>query len=354
MDTKVFISALTRRSNLLFFSYDLAFDRFVYTNSPFLDFFSIKAESVSKAEILGLLQEDDIEIISKKVKECMDNSQVLDVECRFIRHSKEHFLRIDAYLEEIAGKKFIIGHAKDVTTYREYVDNLNHHNSKKNSILNILAHDLSGPIGTVGNLSELVKKETSNLQNVKISRYLDMINEITKRSINLIRNFVNQEFLESQAVNLLKKRVELVTKISIATEEYFHFNKHSNIKFSFNFNKEKIYVDIDEDKFLQVISNLISNAVKFTPAGGSITIFIKDEDQSILISVADSGIGIPEEFHKILFNKFTDARRPGLNGEKSTGLGMSIIKTIIEWHEGKIWFESTVNEGTTFYIRLPK
>ena len=67
----------------------------------------------------------------------------------------------------------------------------------------------------------------------------------------------------------------------------------------------------------------------------------------------DTGVGIPEKFHEKLFEKFSTARRTGLKGEPSVGLGMSIIKTIIEWHEGKIWFESQQNKGTTFYIEIP-
>ncbi len=117
--------------------------------------------------------------------------------------------------------------------------------------------------------------------------------------------------------------------------------------------EEKIYVPIDEYKFIQVINNLISNAIKFTPDGGVITVRIKPEKETVQISVSDTGVGIPEHLQEGLFEKFTKARRPGLKGEPSVGLGMSIIKTIVEWHGGKIWFESKENKGTTFHIELP-
>src|SRR5690606_32111644 len=104
----------------------------------------------------------------------------------------------------------------------------------------------------------------------------------------------------------------------------------------------------------QVINKLVSNSMKFTPDGGTITVKIEDKQDSVLFTVADNGIGIPKKYHHELFEKFTHARRPGLRGEPSTGLGMSIIKTIVEWHNGKIWFDSKENEGTTFFIQLPK
>jgi two-component system sensor histidine kinase VicK len=117
-----------------------------------------------------------------------------------------------------------------------------------------------------------------------------------------------------------------------------------------------IYVEIDEVKFIQVITNLISNAIKFTQDDGRITVRVEDKEDSgtLLITVEDNGIGIPKKYHASLFDKFTKARRPGLRHEPSVGLGMSIIKTIVEWHKGRIWFESEENKGTTFYIEIPK
>jgi two-component system sensor histidine kinase VicK len=80
----------------------------------------------------------------------------------------------------------------------------------------------------------------------------------------------------------------------------------------------------------------------------------KEDRGTVLIWVADNGIGIPKKYHASLFDKFTKARRPGLREEPTVGLGMSIIKTIVEWHKGKIWFESEEDKGTTFYVEIPR
>jgi len=105
---------------------------------------------------------------------------------------------------------------------------------------------------------------------------------------------------------------------------------------------------------LQVINNLISNAIKFTEDGGAINLSVNEGSETILIEITDTGIGIPQKFHANLFEKFSNARRTGLKGEPSVGLGMSIIKTIVEWHRGKIWFKSEENMGSTFYIEIAK
>lgn len=105
---------------------------------------------------------------------------------------------------------------------------------------------------------------------------------------------------------------------------------------------------------MQVITNLLSNALKFTPDSGNIRISVEDKNDNILIKVQDNGIGIPAHLQPFLFDKFTKAGRQGIHGEPSVGLGMSIIKTIVEWHNGQIWFESTEGIGTTFYIEISK
>jgi two-component system sensor histidine kinase VicK len=80
----------------------------------------------------------------------------------------------------------------------------------------------------------------------------------------------------------------------------------------------------------------------------------QEEAGTVRITIQDNGIGIPKKYHACLFDKFTKARRPGLRQEPTTGLGMSIIKTIIDWHKGKIRFESEENKGTTFFVEVPK
>ncbi|MDB5120333.1 MAG: phosphate regulon sensor protein PhoR [Sphingobacteriales bacterium] len=105
---------------------------------------------------------------------------------------------------------------------------------------------------------------------------------------------------------------------------------------------------------MQVINNLISNAIKFTADDGVIEVDIKDQQQTVMIAVRDNGIGISEDMHPYLFDRFTKAIRTGLRGEEPVGLGMSIIKTIIELHNGTIYFESKENEGSIFFIETPK
>jgi two-component system sensor histidine kinase VicK len=345
---------LAERSSELFFIFDLTKDEFTYMNPSCMAFFNLESIGVRPRFLLHMIHPEDQRYILSKLKACIDGQLVADVEFRVKRGENERWLKITPHLLKEEGESLLIGQAEDITAIKANTEILNNHNNKKNSILTILAHDLAGPIGTIGNLTTLLSRETAKFEDPSVERYIGMISKISKSSIQLIRDFLDQEFLESVGVKLVKTRMDLIKKISVTIENYFETQKDLKIQFSCHSNKEHVFVEIDEDKFMQVINNLISNALKFTPDGGNINIYIKENRKDVLVSVEDSGIGIPEKYHATLFDKFSSARRSGLRGEDSTGLGMSIIKTIVEWHSGKIWFESQENKGTTFFIQLPK
>jgi two-component system sensor histidine kinase VicK len=106
-------------------------------------------------------------------------------------------------------------------------------------------------------------------------------------------------------------------------------------------------------KFLQIVNNLISNAIKFTKENGVIKVDLQQLEKSVLITVADNGIGIPKSMQPVLFKKYTKAGRTGVDGEESVGLGMWIVKSLTEAHNGRVWFESEEDKGSKFYVEIP-
>ncbi|WP_460879036.1 sensor histidine kinase [Pontibacter rugosus] len=253
-----------------------------------------------------------------------------------------------------SGKNLLVCSLDDVSANRQYNDYLNKYAAKKNSVLHVLAHDLAGPLGMINSLAELLAEETESLANQEIDNLIKLITKTSVNSVNLIRNLINHEFLETTGVDLIKRRVNMVEKFKEVMSQYQDTEKELQLTFQLVTSSTRIFADLDDVKFMQAINNLISNALKFTPKGGTVTVSIDEKEDSIRMKVEDNGIGIPAKYHHTLFDKFTDARRPGLNGEPTTGLGMSIIKTIVEWHQGEIWFESEVGRGTTFFIEIPK
>jgi two-component system sensor histidine kinase VicK len=159
--------------------------------------------------------------------------------------------------------------------------------------------------------------------------------------------------MESANVDLRRERADLDAWLLTIMEEYQNSTWHTNLHFSYEPCAEPVYVEMDISKFQQVINNLMSNAIKFTPDKGRITVQLTRQGQKAVITIADDGVGIPILMQPMLFDKFTKARRLGIRGEKTTGLGMSIIRTIVELHQGDISFESQEGQGSTFTVRIP-
>ena len=129
--------------------------------------------------------------------------------------------------------------------------------------------------------------------------------------------------------------------------------RQKEVTFYLSPKSERGNVKISKEKFSRVIENLFSNALKFSRNGDTVTLSVKTSENNVIISVADTGIGIPSELHDKIFDQYTKAGRQGTAGEKTIGLGMSIAKKLVEQHHGTLWFESEPEKGTTFYIKLP-
>lgn len=220
----------------------------------------------------------------------------------------------------------------------------------KTEMLGIVAHDLRSPLNSITALVELSKvDETSTSER---NQYTDMILEACNDARNIIKDLILIVKGESTQ-GLQLKEVNLNLMLSQVQQQWGHQVKDDK-KLLLTVPENIITAWVDQDKIVRVFDNLIGNAIKFTEDGGTIHLLLqqKDSDHAI-VTISDSGIGIPEHLQPYLFDRFSKAGRLGLKGEKSHGLGLNICKQIIEQHEGKIHLESKVNEGTKFHIKLP-
>jgi len=250
--------------------------------------------------------------------------------------------------------EWIGGFVEDITKAKEYEGVIYQYTANKNSILEILTHDIGGQLSMIENIVSVMKEKENTGDSTELNRYTQLIQEISKQSMDMIIEFTHNEYLDSSRTGIRKTRIDLVARVKGVIDTYKAGRSMIRKQFFLNTSAEVILLDVDDVKLLQVINNLISNAIKFTYDEGTIHIGIEEKENSVLIWVKDDGIGIPENFKPLLFEKFTPARRVGLRGEKSIGLGMSIVKKVVELQKGKVWFESEENKGSTFYIEIPK
>jgi two-component system sensor histidine kinase VicK len=342
--------ALIENSPHLSFVFNLDSNKFIYVNKAFKSLLNTEIEILSTDFILTHVPPEDHEYIIKNLEEFLEGSIKKNIEFRIQVENDEKWIRLTPFLMKAETGMMILGNAQDITDEMHNLHSLKKFANKKNSILNILSHDLRGPLGIANTVTQLLNKEVDDPH---LTNLISTITKVIKQSIDLIADLTEREFLETTDVELVKERINIAIKL----KEYFEEYQNDGInrrKFKFSSSHETIFLELDEAKFVQIMNNLVSNSLKFTKDDGLISLNIKDQRNSVLFTFSDDGIGIPEQYHSTLFDKFTDARRKGLNGEPSVGLGLSIVKLIVEWHNGNIWVESKEGAGTTFCIEIPK
>ncbi len=205
-----------------------------------------------------------------------------------------------------------------------------------------------------------VKWAFESLQNSKITKNdLDLVKtglQTAEHMSQMVDDVLNLAKLESGGFDYELETIDLVTYLEIAINNSLPIGKAYNVDILFDHPEEiEIKAKVDPIKIGLVVTNLIDNAIKYNRAGGSVTIKVekisgKNEAQ---VSIKDTGMGIPPDAVGHLFKKFFRAENAKQSGKKGTGFGLYIVKEIIEKLGGRIWVESTLGSGTTFYFTLP-
>jgi two-component system sensor histidine kinase VicK len=203
-------------------------------------------------------------------------------------------------------------------------------------------------------LARQLEKKAGEIGQPDIQKVADLIRRTVGHSIQMIHDLLEKESLESSQTALKIQRIELIEQINAMLQGFERMSQDHHKHFVVESTRPKVFAEVDQVKFMHALQNLISNAMKFTHKEGHIWISVQEEPGHLLITVRDDGIGIPKHMQGELFERFTKARRPGLQGEITTGLGLSIVKRIVELHRGKVWVESEENQGAAFFIRIPR
>ena len=237
---------------------------------------------------------------------------------------------------------------KQVIEIREKNNEIENAASFKNQVLGMVAHDLRNPLAVVEStamLMEMDKVDTEMRENIEI------IKEACVKARGIILDLLeaakndDQNLVETTQVDL-----NLLVRKIIDSWKIHHETRNT---ITFNSTCIPLYVDINKERFHRVMDNLISNALKFSKENDKIEIQLDKENNMATIEVKDHGLGIPKDMLPHLFDRFSKAGRTGIRGEQSTGLGLSIVKQIIERHQGKIEVHSIESQGSTFTIYLP-
>ncbi|MHC9542063.1 MAG: PAS domain S-box protein [Vulcanimicrobiota bacterium] len=240
----------------------------------------------------------------------------------------------------------------DERRIRQYAVELKKLNSTKDMFFSIIAHDLRGPFNGIINLSRILKDSVKNSDTAAIAEYVALIHESGKSVYTLLENLLEWSRIQMDKVEFKPGNLVFgdVLNHTLQLLKDQSMNKHIAIEHFSNV----VDVYADENMLASILRNLISNAIKFTPQSGTVTIRALDNEHNVEISVTDTGTGIDPELQDRLFKLSENITVQGTEGEKGTGLGLLLCQEFIEVHGGTIKIESEIGKGSVFVFTLPK
>lgn len=222
----------------------------------------------------------------------------------------------------------------------------------KNEFLANISHELRTPLNAIIGFSEALSMKIFGPLNEKQEEYVTDIHVSGLHLLGMINEILELSKIEAKAVKLALSKFNLQTSLNevvnivrpLANKKHIKLEKVTN---------DFLEIEADYQKIQQILYNLLSNAIKFTPENGEIQIGYNINKKDVVMFVKDNGTGIDKKYEGKIFGKFVQLNNVYSKKESSTGLGLTITKELTELHGGKIWFESTVGKGTTFFVRLP-
>jgi len=225
-------------------------------------------------------------------------------------------------------------------------------NRAKSEFLANMSHEIRTPLHGILSFAGFGMKRSSQGEVAKMEDYFRKIDISGRRLLILINDLLDLAKLESEHMTFDFERADLVTAISSVADEFTSLLSERNLKVRFDPPVDQIPAEIDQHKIMQVVRNLLNNAIKFTPEAGFIEIQLHRDDQSATVTIRDSGCGVPDEELDNIFDKFIQSSKTK-SGAGGTGLGLSICRQIIDGHHGTIWAENHPERGAMFCFRIP-
>lgn len=228
---------------------------------------------------------------------------------------------------------------------------------ERRSFVSNVSHELRTPLTSVKSYTESLIDGAWEDEEIA-PEFLKVISTETDRMIRMITDLLNLSRMDQGKQDLNREFVsinELVAHIINRFEMVLKSEQYRNKKYTIerDFTQRTLWVEIDQDKFIQVIDNIMNNAIKYSPDGGKITCKLMETHNSVVISVTDEGLGIPRKDIGHVFDRFYRVDKARARSMGGTGLGLAISKEVVQLHGGKIWVTSVENKGSTFFISLP-
>jgi PAS domain S-box-containing protein len=296
---------------------------------------------------MRFVHREDIKLILSKWSE----SQSLDGEffCEFRHIQRDGTIRFCRLKTApiFSDRDQLIGHVGTITDITESraIEKM------KNEFISIVSHELRTPLASIRGSLGLLAAGVLKHQPETAKQMLEIASSDTERLVRLVNDILDLERLESSQVILVKQWCDAAVLMRKSAEAVLSVAAENNINLSILPETAKIWAD--PDRIVQLLVNLLSNAIKFSAAESTVTVRVEDLGDRVLFEVKDRGRGIPADKLETIFGRFQQVDASDSRQKGGTGLGLAICRSIVQQHGGRIWAESVVSEGSSFYFTVP-
>lgn len=314
--------------------------RVILINEPAAEMLNVSRETVLSQPIVSLLGLSDTNTFEDLLEE--KDSLILDYSTK----KEPYILRANFSViqKETGFVNGLIAVLHDITD-QEKID------AERREFVANVSHELRTPLTTMRSYLEALADGAWKDEEIA-PNFLEVTRTETERMIRLVNDLLQLSKLDSTDYRLSKEWVNFVDFFDRIIDR-FEMSKEQNVSFQRLLPTHAIFVEIDEDKMTQVLYNIISNALKYSPEGGQVTFSIKEEEEKIVVSVSDEGVGIPKENIAKIFDRFYRVDKARTRKLGGTGLGLAIAKEMVNVHGGMIWAVSDEGKGTEISFSLP-
>ena len=219
-----------------------------------------------------------------------------------------------------------------------------------------ISHDLKAPLNIIYSSQQLLEKQISNrdIDYEKAKKYITSIKLNSIRLTRLLNNVLDISKIDASKYILNLRNLDIVTTIEGITDSLVDFMSSKGITLTFDTDFEEMILALDEEKVERIILNLLSNALKFTPHDGTISLKLYEDKNFVFVSIQDTGIGIHNDYQKDIFDRFTQGTALPTNHMSGSGIGLSLVKSLMILHGGDVSLESKLGKGSNFILKFPK
>ncbi|SES66530.1 PAS domain S-box-containing protein [Methanococcoides vulcani] len=308
----------------------------------------------------SLLLPDRFEEFKAHIAEVLENGHSIFETLLLKKDGSSVPVEMNASLMEYKGKDAILIVSRDITERKNKEENVSVAKANaetgiiaKNEFLANVTHELRTPLNAIIGFSDVMLEESSEALNEKHVKYLQNISDSGKKLLGIINDILDISRVESGNMELHYEHFLVWESFDVVCSLLAPMAEKKNVDLHSELDPRGIVINADKQKFEQVLQNLVSNAIKFTQAGGSVDLSARFVESRLVVQVKDTGIGISEEDRQSLFKSFSQADGSHRRGYGGIGLGLAIVRHFVEMHGGNVWVKSKPGVGSTFFFDIP-